>query len=37
MILAERSEEKAIGKKTEIKHIRHVFIVPFNPKAQKHV
>lgn len=28
---------KSIGKKTEIKHIRHVFIVPFNPKAQKHM
>lgn len=23
--------------KKKIKHIRHVFIVPFNPKAQKHI
>lgn len=39
MILAKMFEEKTLRKKTKkkIKHIRHVFIVPFNPKAQKHI
>lgn len=38
MILIEMSKEKAFNKKTKKSNsIRHVFIVPFNSKAQKHI